>query len=488
MAGNIPGALIYAGTGEGREGSRALADSYFKAFGPHVGFAWSVAPSTVIRGSYALSYGAITTVTGSTHQRGFTQTLSFGNSSQGIQPTFLFNQGLPPWPVPPFIAPSFANGDNIPWWQGNEATRPPEMHNFNFSIQRQLTSSLVVDLAYDGVMGTHLQTQLLNYNQVNPIYLQQYGVGLLNQQFDSPAAVAAGITAPYATFKSQWGSRATVAQALRPFPQYNGIDTYGGGGDHSGHSTYHSGIIKLEKRYSRGLTFTTSYVFSKLLTDSDSYWGSGTAADQYNRGLEKSIGQFDVTHNFKLGLVYELPFGKGKSMLNHGIAAAVLGNWRVSSIHYYSSGTPVAISTTLSQPIFAGRQAPYITSYEGWRAPTSGGSFDPSVDTFFVPYGTGAFPKQGAGTAFTGIGNATRYNPKVRLFPNLNENLSLAKSIPIHEQVRLDFRAEAFNAFNRVRFGTGSGSLQDPNFGRLTSNGDLLNTPRQIQFALKLYF
>ena len=80
--------------------------------------------------------------------------------------------------------------------------------------------------------------------------------------------------------------------------------------------------MKVEKRYSSGFTFQTSYVFSKLFTDSDTYWVTDNprAADQYNRGLEKSIGFYDITHNFKLGLVYDLPFGKGRERLNHGIA------------------------------------------------------------------------------------------------------------------------------------------------------------------------
>ena len=73
-------------------------------------------------------------------------------------------------------------------------------------------------------------------------------------------------------------------------------------------------------------------------------------------------------------------------------------------------------------------------------------------------------------------------------FPNYNENLSVSKSFPIREQMRVDFRAEAFNAFNRVRFGTGSTQLQSQSFGHLVSNGDLLNTPRQMQLALKFYW
>lgn len=489
----IPGALIFAGSGTGRVGSRTLADSFFDAFGPHLGFAYNLNDKTVIRGSYALSYAAITTVSGSSHQRGFTLTYSPPGGT-GITPSFVLSQGFPAYTPPPFIDPSFSNKDAMPWFQGKEATRPPELNNFNFSIQRSLSSSSLVEVSYSGVMGSHLQTQLLGYNQVPVAAWQKYGTALLNSLITSPGAVAAGITPPYPNFVAEWGSSATVKQALRPFPQYQAIDTYSGGGDHSGHSTYHAAILRFEKRYSSGLNLGASYVFSKILTDSDSYWGSGQAADQYNRGLEKSIGAYDVTHNFKASIIYELPFGKGKPFLNKGPGAWVLGNWRVSSIHFYSSGQPIGVGTNYSIPIFNGRTPAYVTSYDGWRAPTKGGSFDPSVDNFFVPYcGTtascsGPFPNQGTGTALNSLGNETRLNPKVRQFPNLAENISVAKSIPIWESVRMEFRAEAFNAFNRVRFGTGSTTLQDQNFGHLTSASDLLNSPRSLQLALKLYF
>ncbi len=484
-AGNRLGALIFAGSGTGRTGSRDLADSYYGAFGPRFGFAYSLNQKTVIRGGFGLTYAPIQTVSGSTHQLGFTSSPSFSSSNNGLTPTFTLSQGFPQWFAPPFIDSTKANGNNIPWYQGHEATRPPADYNFNLSIQRQLTSSLVVEASYNGVMGAHLQTGLLNYNQVPTSALTKYG-SLLNVLVSDPRAAAAGITEPFPGFSQLWGSRATVAQALRPYPQYATIDTAAGGGDHSGHSTYHAAIFKLEKRYSGGLTFQSSYVFSKLLTDSDSYWPGSLAADQYNRGLEKSIGQYDVTHNIKFGVVYDLPFGKGRKYLTSGIASAVLGNWRVSSTNYYASGQPVGISTTVAQNIFGGRNVPFITSYDGWQpAQWKNGSFDPAVDNFLVPYKTGPFPDQ---SLYTGIGNATRYNPKVRQFANLNENVSIGKVFPIHESLRLDFRAEAFNVFNRVRFGTGNTSLQSTAFGRLSGSNDLLNTPRQMQFALKLYF
>ena len=116
------------------------------------------------------------------------------------------------------------------------------------------------------------------------------------------------------------------------------------------------------------------------------------------------------------------------------------------------------------------------------------GSFDPSVDSFFVPYGSGPFPLQGTGTALNGLGNETRYNPKVRLFPNLNENLRSPRASRSAKSSASTSVRKPFNVFNRVRFGTGSTQLQSTTFGKLTSNGDLLNTPRQMQLAAKLYF
>jgi hypothetical protein len=511
-AGGILGAVIFAGSGPGRQGSRSLADSYFHAFGPRIGFAYSHNQKLVFRGSYARAYGPLMAVSGSTHNMGFTLTQTFPNPNNGISPAYLLSQGMPPWTAPPFINPSVSNGTSVSWWQGAETTHPPTTDNFNFSIQRQLGHNSLVETAYNGVIGSHLQAQLLDYNQDNPALLTAFGsiaqsTNVLNSQVGSTLANQYGIVAPYPGFKG------TVKQALRPYPQYTLIDTYAGQGDHSGHSTYHSFLIRFEKRYGGGLTLQTSYVFSKLLTDADSYWGNNIptstlnsigggggsflAADQYNRRLEKSIGQFDVTHNFKAGFVYDLPFGRGRKYLTHGPASWFLGNWGVNGVLFYSSGLPVGVTSSYVLPLYGatnGRSIPYVTSYTGWQ-PNWNGKFDPTVDAFLVPYCSspstpcnGPFPYQSAQAQDNSFGNATRLNPKVRQFPNLNENLALLRSFPIKESIRLDLRAEAFNIFNRVRFGPGDLNLQDQNFGRLTSSADLLNTPRQLQLALKLYF
>jgi hypothetical protein len=411
------------------------------------------------------------------------------------------DSGFPGWVNPPFIDPTYSNGQSPSWFQGVEATKEPAFDNFAFSVQRQLRGSMVLEVAYNGVMGEHLQTQLLNVNQTPSKYLTAFGtipqsIAVLNSRIGSALANQWGITAPFPSFSSIWtNGRDTVAQALKPFPQYSGIDTYAGEGDHSGHSTYHSALVKFQKRYSAGLTLQASYAFSKLLTDSDSYWGSGGALDFYNRGLEKSIGAYDVTHDFKMSGVYDLPFGKGMKYLTKGPAALIAGNWRLAGVAVYDVGTPVGVGTNYSLSIIGARA--YVTSYDGWQpASWKNGKFDPSVDNTLVPYCSsatvacsGPFPFQGAGTALNGAGNETRFNPKFRQFPNLNENLSITRSFPIHEQTRLEFRAEAFNVFNRVRFGIGSTTLQSSTFGHLTVNaGSQANTPRQLQLAMKLYF
>jgi hypothetical protein len=81
------------------------------------------------------------------------------------------------------------------------------------------------------------------------------------------------------------------------------------------------------------------------------------------------------------------------------------------------------------------------------------------------------------------------YNPKFRAFPNYNEKLLAGEDFRIRERLRADFRAEMFNAFNRSRFGQGSLTIQSQTFGILSQTaGDQINSPRQMQLALKLYF
>ncbi|MEJ7708984.1 MAG: hypothetical protein WKF84_03810 [Pyrinomonadaceae bacterium] len=273
-----------------------------------MGFAYSLNDKTVLRGGFSRSFGTVKTVFGSTHFQGAITIFRLTSLDSGITPAFNLDAGLPPFPAPPSIDPSFANGQSTPWWQGKEALRLPENNDWSVSMQRELGKGFVLETSYNATIGSHLIAGNLRYNQLDPIYLQRYGTALLNSNINSPQAIAAGIRKPYASFNGN------VGQALRPYPQYQDIDTAGGGGDHSGHSSYHAGIAKITKRYGSGVTLDTSYVFAKLISDSDTFGGGG-AINHYNRRLEKSVSGLDQTHLFKVNYIYELPFGKRKKVL-----------------------------------------------------------------------------------------------------------------------------------------------------------------------------
>jgi hypothetical protein len=234
----------------------------------------------------------------------------------------------------------------------------------------------------------------------------------------------------------------------------------------------------LNRRFSAGLTMQWSYTFSKILTDSDTYYANaGFAEDQGNRRLEKSIGAYDQTHSVRLSTLYELPFGKGRRWLTQGgITNEVLGGWRLSAIQVYASGFPIGVTRNAPLPIFNGVNRPYITTYN-WMS-TWSGNFDPAIDHYLS---AAAFPAQPNSI----LGNATRFNPLVRGFAPLNENISLGKAFAITERFRLDFRVEAFNLLNRVVFSNPTTNLNSSSFGLVTGQS---NSGRQMQMALKLYW
>ena len=297
---------------------------------------------------------------------------------------------MPAYPLPPRIDPSFSNNTNVDYWNGNAAMQPATYDTWTISAEREIRQGMTVEVSYNGSRGTNLQANLLNPNQV-PLsvvndLIARFGVSqavaLLNSQITSAQAVAAGITPPYPNFtNANIQTNRSVAQALRPFPQYQTINLTASGGDKTGRSMYHAGILKVSQRVNNGLTFQGSYVYSKLMTDADSFAGSTGAMDAAQPELEYSIGSLDQTHIIKLSTVYELPFGEDRRWLTSGIASKILGGWRIAAVQNYASGTPIGVTSNAPLPIFNGTNRPNVTG-EDWRAPIAGDEFDPLVDRF----------------------------------------------------------------------------------------------------------
>jgi len=500
-AGGRLGALVFCGTGPGRIGRDTIPPGWFKGFGPRFGFAWNVSGKMVVRGSSGASYAPVKSIGGSAHFQGFAQILTFPDQTGGIEPVFKLEQGVPYYPLPPFIDPTFGNNGDVDWWQGREANRLPQLWSWNLNLQREIHRGLLVEAGYSAVIGTHLIASLLNYNQANawtlPASLNIFtnsGRNLLNTTFENANRLvqSAGFTKPYDDFPGNF----TLARSLRPYPQYNNITT-SSGGDHSGHSSYHSLIVKVTRRYSAGLVVDASYVLSKMFTDADSMWANSSPAalDHFNRRLEKALSNSDRTHDAKINFVYYLPIGPRKRCLKRGVLSQAIGGWRVGAVERYASGVPLAFTGAFGFPIVGNR--PYITQYDDWRAPTKGDKFDPNVDRYFKSASTGSFNGDAATVTVQGffplqprdrLGNMTRVNPKVRNFPLFNENVSLAKTFTLSRERRstLDVRFEGFNVLNRTQFGFQSSSLNLNDAANLGLVRTQANAPRAMQFAAKV--
>jgi Carboxypeptidase regulatory-like domain len=484
-ANGYPGALIFAGDGEGREGKRSLIDGYYGSVAPRLSGAYALNDKTTIRGGVGRSFGRVTVISGTSHFAGFIGQYPFNNTDSGVTATFMLDQGLPAYPLPPQINPAFSNNSDVDYWNGDAAMRPATYDTWTISMQREVRRGMTVEVDYNGSKGSNLQANLLNTNQV-PLsvvndLITRFGaagaVTLLNSAVTSPAAVAAGIKVPYANFTNPaLQTNRNVAQALRPFPQYNNINTTNSGGDKTGRSMYHAGVLKLTQRLSQGFLFQGSYTYSKLMTNADAFSGSTGAMDAAQPDLEYAIGRFDQSHSIKLNTVYELPWGEGKRWLNSGVASHVLGGWRIAAVQSYVSGLPIGVTTSAPLPIFNGTNRPNVTGAD-WRAPIAGDEFNPRVDRFL---NRAAFV-QPVGQ----LGNAPRINGDVRRFWNLSENVSLAKTIAMTDGLRMDVRMEAFNVLNRIVWGAPNTDFNNNNFGLITSTA---NSPRQMQFGLKLYW
>jgi len=474
-----PGALVFLGNGDGRTGSKQVFPGYHKSFSPRVGLSYAMNQKTVFRLGYGLfriypNYGRVNS--GVFWNSGFGLLQSVSSTDQGITPAFKLDDG---WPAPPVSIPSYdpsQNNGGSGSWINQSGNRPALMQSWTFNIQRELPFNILLDASYVGSKSNGLWTGLEDINQVDSRYLSLGNT--LNADINSPAAVAAGITKPYASFQG------SVAQALRAFPQYTTIwDMF----QPTGYDLYNSLQIRLQKRYSNGLSFLVAYTLSKNIgyggsdTFGDIFGGGGNKGiDTFNRKLERSLENIDQTHVFVFSWTYELPFGKGKKFGSSWSPAVnhILGGWQINSIERYQSATPLAISGGPALPLFGGNNRPNWVSSDV-RSSVDMGSFDPAKDRYL---NVDAFSQPAPYT----IGNVPRIMPNVRGPAFYNEDFSVFKKIYIRESKYLEFRTEFFNLFNRVVFGGPSTNVNTPSdFGTISSQA---NTPRVVQFALKFIF
>ena len=474
-AGNRPGAYVFLGSGPGLSGFDRIANIKWKDFGPRFGFAYNVARNTVVRGGYGIFYWGENRSGIGIPSDGFNVVATFASADTGITPAFNWESGFPQnFTHPPDTSPTVMNGQKGKGSLRDRAGVFPYSQQWNFTLERQIGQSTSIRAGYVGVKGSRLSAQdAVDWNQVDPKYLSLGTT--LNANIASAQAQAAGIAAPFPGFVGLWGKQATVAQALRPFPQYGGISELGAS---YGSSNYHSLQVHAQKRMARGLDLSVSYTLAKMIDDTRQLSSGVEQQNYYDRRAERSISVYDQPHILAISYLYELPFGPGKpygSALG-GVGKRLVGGWNLSGIQRYTSGLPQSLAVTNTLPIFNGSLRPNAVAGAALRGEVGPGGFDPKRDRWINP---AAFSTP---AAFT-FGNTSRYLASLRGPDANSESFAILKNTSIREGINLQFRTEIANPFNRVVFGDPQTTLSNANFGQILSQA---NGPRNIQFGLKL--
>lgn len=473
-AGNLPGAYVFAGPNS----FNRIANPDYRNFGPRFGFAYNFADKWVIRGGYGLFYwGTMDRTSLSIPADGFNLDPTFTSGNVGITPAFNWDNGFPQnFQHPPIMSPTVDNGLNPFLNLRSRGGVWPYAQQWNIALERQLGASMIVRASYVGTKGSRLQTQYdaTGWNQVSPQYL---AVGnLLNSDINSPEALAAGFHEPFAGFSALWGGQATIAQALRPFPQYGNVGQFNAT---YGDSNYHSLQLYAQKHMTRGLDFTAAYTFSKTIDDTSQFGDVGASfQDFYNRRLDRSVSAENLPQILSFSYRYELPFGQGKPLLGNlgGLPGKLVSGWIISGFHTYESGLPISLVTTNTLPLFNPGLRPNVVLGVPQRAPVGPNGFDPAQDLWLNP---AAFVQP---PDFT-FGTVARFLGNLRKPATYSESMALLKDTRLSEQFNLQFRLEISNPFNRVIFGGPATDISSPDFGTISSQA---NNPRNVQLGLKL--
>jgi hypothetical protein len=335
------GAIVHTGA--------ALSQRDNNNFQPRVGMAWHPLRKWVFRGGFAVNTVDVKFPLSRGNFDEYTTNATVQQPPGNPYPAFGLSNG--PGAIPyvirsndtsPYVGTNYGSR-SVEWW--DPSLRNPYVLNWSQSIQYELSSNYLLEASYQGSAGIGL--------------IERWNINTFPIDFASndPALQSKVLAA---------------SQNYRPYPNFGNIYLR----SNFGHSTYHAGTIRLEKRYSAGMTFSTFYTFSKAIDEQDNdNDGSGVAPIQ-NRRLEKGRAGFDRNHRFSGHITYELPVGKGRRFLDHGrVLNFVLGGWEIAWIQSLETGNPLTFGFANSPynyyPTFAGVQRANINGpasiRSGWR-------------------------------------------------------------------------------------------------------------------------
>jgi hypothetical protein len=488
-AGGLPGGYIFAGYGAGRCNCQ-FTKTYPYAFGPRLGVAYQLNPKTVLRAGWGITYSGGDSWA---YMNGGMPTAGLGlnsvtSSAQFGYATGLFKDGMKYDPAvlfkatfDPGVAP-LAGGLAAspawgPQWMDPQAGRPSRINQWNIAVQRQLTRDMSIEVAYVGNRGVWEEGRgLVRLNGISPARLKDLGLDLTNaptrtlltSQIGSTAAANAGYKLPYKGYPTN----ATVAQTLRPFPQFN--DNLAAWFSPLGNNWYDSMQVKFTRRFARGLDISSSFTWQKELC-----LGSTGCASVYNpfdrksnRGLMPSSRPLVWVSAF----TWVTPAATSQRWLRQ-----LTGGWMWGGLLRYASGGLIGVPTSRNSlgtyDFSTGTLFNRVPGVPLFLQDPNGGTIDPNSKSLILNPAAWVDAPAGA------WGQGSPYFNDYRWQHAVSESMNFGRQFRIHEGVTINFRAEFFNVFNRKYLSTPSASnpLATPtfnSFGQPTGGfGYIGNTP-----------
>jgi Carboxypeptidase regulatory-like domain len=514
-----------------------MTQTYYKAFAPRIGIAWSPGNSgkTSIRAGWGLFYNPVEQLV----LEQFGAEPPFGGSTfvyetQFNQP-FLGQDGATTYLNPFNGVLNAPRGSPVDWatfepillfGDFQPHMRTQYSAQYNFTVERELSRDLKLEVSYVGTQGHRLlATHDVNYSNpqtclaldsiaaANPANLTDgFGDQTSCAQFteDAPFVISPGtvlptaLPLPYAQNNTVLPAGTTVGAngialvGLRPYssPQCNPLTGWDPAGqaftngcpasgvpvfssifaqDTIANSGYNSLQVSLDKRFARGLQFTAAYTFSKSIDEASSFEGILNPLPGANN---RSLSLFDARHRFVLSYLWNLPIKKYS-----GVAGKLLSDWSVSGITTYQTGFPIRITSESDNELmnsfdFELPGEPNQIAPFKWQRPQGNGNGNYYFNT--PASQTSIFTEAGV---FGYVGSAPR---TICCGPGISEtDFAVVKLIPVNDHMHMEFRAEMFNVFNHTQFYNPDGDSTDgAQFGQVTQVKD----PRLMQFGLKFYF
>ena len=425
-------------------------------FDPRFGFAWTphvLGSKTVIRGGAGVFVFPLGTT--GVNQIGFSQ-------STALVPTldsFLTPAATLSNPFPNGIQRPTGSSLGLATFLGkgvkfyNPHPLNPYSIRWNLDIQRELARNLVVELGYTGNHAVHLGVD----HELDFIPRQYLSTSPTRDQATIDR-LSSNVTNPFSGLvpgTNLNGKTVARSQLLLPYPEFTSILTQA---DSEGSSYFHELGVRVEQRFSGGLSLLANYLYSKLIEKRSFLNPSDTV-------LNKRIANEDRPQRLVLSASYDLPFGKGKPWLGSAgpLVSRLAGGWVLNAIYTVQPGPPLEWGNVI---------------YFGGDIQLNPRNINRAFDT-----------------SLFNTNSQQQLASNIRTFPTRfstlrtdgvnNLDASLLKNIPIKEKLRLQFRFEAFNALNRVEFDSPILNPANSNFGHIQAQSNL---PRRIQMALRLVF